>query len=64
MHWRGRKNDGELKVVVLGKEHHLLDVYRMHPHLMIARPLVGAMELIKEFLEHGNGELILRCLVI
>lgn len=64
MHWRVRENDGELKVVVLGKEHHLLDVYRMHPHLMIARPLLGAMELIEEFLEHGDVELVLGCLVI
>jgi hypothetical protein len=31
---------------------------------MIAIPLLGAMELIEEFLEHGDGELVLGRLVI
>jgi hypothetical protein len=52
-------------VAVVGAEGGLVDVARVHPHLVIARPEVqlreeaGAMELVQELVDHRNRELVL-----
>jgi hypothetical protein len=50
----------------VGAEGGLVDVARVHPHLVVARPEVqlreeaGAMELVQELIDHWNRELVLR----